>query len=76
MILKLCVNPIFQNKGIAKSTLLHIERQLIAKGIHVIRLDVFSNNPFAIKLYHSLGYSEVGYADWRKGRFFLMEKYF
>ena len=73
---RLCVNPIFQNRGIAKSTLLHIEKQLIAEGIHVIRLDVFSDNPFAIKLYHSLGYSEVGYADWRKGRFFLMEKRF
>lgn len=73
---RLCVNPAFQNKGIAKSTLLYIEKQLIEMGIHVIRLDVFSNNPFALRLYHSLGYSEVGYADWRKGRFYLMEKYF
>lgn len=73
---RLCVNPAFQNRGIAKSTLLHIERQLRAIGIHVIRLDVFQNNPFAISLYHSLGYSEVGYANWRKGKFSLMEKYF
>ena len=73
---RLCVNPTFQNKGIAKSTLLHIEKQLTEIGIHVIRLDAFSNNPFALRLYHSLGYSEVGYADWRKGKFFLMEKRF
>lgn len=73
---RLCVNPIFQNKGIAGSTLLYIERQLTEMDIHVIRLDVFSNNPFALKLYHSLGYSDSGYADWRKGRFFLMEKRF
>ena len=73
---RLCVNPAFQNKGIAKSTLLYIEKQLTEIDIHVIRLDVFSNNPFALRLYHSLGYSEVGYADWRKGRFFLMEKFF
>ena len=73
---RLCVNPIFQNKGIAKSTLLYIERQLMEIGIHVIRLDVFSNNPFALRLYNSLGYLKVGYADWRKGRFFLMEKMF
>lgn len=73
---RLCVNPAFQNKGIAKSTLLHIERQLKEMGIHVIRLDVFSRNPFALKLYRSLGYSETGYADWRKGRFILMEKRF
>ena len=73
---RLCVNPTFQNKGIAKSTLLYIENQLKEMGIHVIRLDAFTNNPFALRLYNSLGYSEVGYADWRKGRFFLMEKYF
>ena len=73
---RFCVNPAFQNKGIAKSTLLYIEKQLVEMGVHVIRLDVFSNNQFALRLYRSLGYSEVGYADWRKGRFFLMEKYF
>ena len=73
---RLCVDPRFQNKGIAKLTLLHIEKQLKAMGIHVIRLDVFQNNPFAIQLYHSLGYSKVGYVDWRMGRFYLMEKYF
>lgn len=73
---RLCVNPIFQNKGIAKSTLLYIEKQLTEKGICVIRLDVFSKNPFALKLYKSLDYSEVGYADWRKGKFLLMEKRF
>lgn len=73
---RLCVNPTFQNTGIAKSTLLYIEKKLVEMGIHVIRLDVFSNNPFALRLYHSLEYSEVGYADWRKGRFLLMEKRF
>ena len=71
---RLCVNPVFQNKGIAKSTLLYIEKQLKEKCIHVIRLDVFSNNPFAFRLYNSLDYSKVGHADWRKGKFFLMEK--
>lgn len=58
---RLCVNPHFQNKGIAKLTLLHIETQLKSKGIYVIRLDVFQNNPFAIRLYDSLDYSKVGY---------------
>ena len=57
------MNPAFQNRGIAKSTLLYIEKQLTEMGIHVIRLDVFSNNSFALRLYSSLGYSEVGYAD-------------
>ena len=73
---RLCVNPTFQHKGIAQSTLSHIEQQATAMGIHVIRLDVFSQNPYALRLYHSSGYTEVGHADWRKGRFFLMEKRF
>ena len=72
---RLCVHPDFQHRGIAKQTLLHIEAELLKKNIHAIRLDAFSNNPFSLKLYDSLHYSRVGYADWRKGRFYLMEKY-
>ena len=73
---RLCVHPGFQHRGIARHTLLHIEAELSKKNIHAIRLDAFSNNPFSLKLYDSLNYSRVGYADWRKGRFYLMEKYF
>lgn len=72
---RLCVHPNFQHRGIAKHTLLHIEAELLQNDIHAIRLDAFSNNPFSLKLYDSLQYSRVGYADWRKGRFYLMEKY-
>ena len=73
---RLCVDPDFQNQGIARYTLLHIEAELLKNDIHAIRLDAFCNNPYALKLYDSLHYSRVGYADWRKGRFYLMEKYF
>ncbi|MDE6844799.1 MAG: GNAT family N-acetyltransferase [Lachnospiraceae bacterium] len=73
---RMCVHPVFQNQGIARRTLLHIEEQLAGWGIHVIRLDAFSKNPYALKLYENLGYAKVGYADWRMGRFYLMEKYF
>ena len=73
---RLCVNPDFQNRGVAKQTLLHIEAELLKNDIHAIRLDAFCNNPYALRLYDSLHYSRVGHADWRKGRFYLMEKYF
>lgn len=73
---RLCVHPNFQHKGIAKHTLLYIEAELLQNDIHAIRLDAFFNNPFSLKLYDSLQYSRVGYADWRKGRFYLLEKYF
>lgn len=72
---RLCVNPLFQNRGIARQTMEHIERETAAKGIQAIRLDVFSQNPHALKLYQNCGYKEVGTARWRKGLFYLMEKY-
>jgi len=73
---RLCVNPIFQNKGIAQNTLSHIEEELVDRGVHNIRLDVYSENPYALKLYNNFGYKKTGHADWRKGRFYLMEKHF
>lgn len=73
---RLCVAPAFQNRGIARRTLQHIEKQLAGWGIHAIRLDAFAENPYAIKLYENMGYVKAGTVDFRKGRFYLMEKYF
>lgn len=72
---RLCVNPEYQNRGIAKITLLHIEKELSEMGVQTIRLDVYSNNLFALSLYQNNGYEKVGSADWRKGEFYLMEKH-
>ncbi|MBO5144912.1 MAG: GNAT family N-acetyltransferase [Lachnospiraceae bacterium] len=72
---RLCVNCFFQNKGVGKQTLQFIEEKLKAQNIRAVRLDVFSGNPYAVSLYTHMGYCKVGHADWRKGRFYLMEKY-
>lgn len=72
---RLCVNPEFQNKGLGRTTMLHIENLLKSQGIEAIRLDAFTENPFSLKMYNRLGFKTVGFADWRKGRFCLMEKY-
>lgn len=72
---RLCVNCLFQNKGVGKQTMQFIEEKLKAKDIKAIRLDVFSQNPCALRLYAHMGYCKVGDVDWRKGRFYLMEKY-
>lgn len=72
---RLCVDPKYQNKGIAAETLDHIENSLREIGVESIRLDVFCNNPFALSLYRNKGYREVGTANWRKGKFYLMEKH-
>lgn len=71
---RMCVNPKFQNQGIGALTLNHIEGQLKSEGVETIRLDVFSLNPFALKMYYKQGYIKVGETNWRKGKFYLMEK--
>lgn len=72
---RLCVHPKFQNLGIAEKTMAHIEAQAAQFKINAIRLDVFSQNPFALKLYEKCGYAKTGTVNWRKGMFYLMEKY-
>lgn len=71
---RLCVNPIFQNKRIGTSTMIHIENEVQKMGIDTIRLDAFALNPYAVQMYENLGYFKVGLAHWRKGEFHLMEK--
>lgn len=71
---RLCVSPDYQNKGVARITLIHIEKELKSLGVKAIRLDVFCENPYALKLYTNNGYQRTGVACWRKGKFFLLEK--
>ena len=71
---RLCVNPKFQNQGIAKGTLKYIEEKLKTAGIKSIRLDVFTENPYSLRLYENFGFHTTGTADWRMGKFLLMEK--
>ena len=71
---RLCVNPKYQNRGIAKSALSYIETKLCNEGVESIRMDTFCKNPIALSLYLKAGYKEVGFAEWSKGRFVLLEK--
>lgn len=71
---RLCVNPKYQGMGVAARTLKHIEEEAIKEGFSSIRLDAFTKNPRAVKLYESAGYNYAGDAYFRKGKFMLMEK--
>jgi ribosomal protein S18 acetylase RimI-like enzyme len=71
---RLCVNPQFQNKGIGTITMKYLENEVKKKGIETIRLDSYTLNPYAVRMYEKLGYEKVGFADFRKGKFYLMEK--
>lgn len=71
---RLCVHPAFQNRGVARDTMDRIEQTLRAAGVSSIRLDAFSQNPYALRLYESRGYRFTGAVRFRKGLFYLYEK--
>lgn len=71
---RLCVNPKFQNIKAGTTTMKYIEDTLKKVKVSAIRLDAFSKNPYALKLYEKAGYTSVGTAQFRMGEFFLMEK--
>lgn len=71
---RLCVDPIYQHQKVGKGTMTKIEELLRTEGIQSIRLDTFSLNPYALKMYEALGYQKTGEVNFRKGLFYLLEK--
>ena len=71
---RLCVSPALQGQGIGRQMMQLAETMLKDSGVKSLRLDAFSQNPHALKLYQNLGYHITGTAHWRKGLFYLMEK--
>ncbi|MDR0898723.1 MAG: GNAT family N-acetyltransferase [Oscillospiraceae bacterium] len=71
---RLCVSPSFQHRGIGHRTMLAAEAVIKSMQIDTVRLDAFSQNPAALKMYGRLGYQEAGTVYFRKGRFVLLEK--
>lgn len=71
---RLCVSPACQKRGFGKETALLIEEKMKSMGYTAVRLDAFSQNPSALRLYEGLGYTRAGEVYFRKGRFFLYEK--
>lgn len=71
---RLCVHPNCQGRGYGRETALQAERVMRDLGYTAVRLDAFSQNPSALKLYERLGYMRAGEVEFRKGTFFLYEK--
>lgn len=72
---RLCVSSFQQGKGWGKRTVQLAEQELMKLGYTCVRLDAFSQNPFALHLYESLGYEKVGaILLFRKGEFYCYEK--
>jgi len=72
---RLCVHPDFQHMGLAKRAMNIIFDILKEESVETLRFDGFTLNPYAIKLYKSLDCDIVGTVNFRKGKFFLYEKY-
>ncbi|MGE4214854.1 MAG: N-acetyltransferase family protein [Anaerotignaceae bacterium] len=70
---RFCVTPKYQNKGIGTQTMAFIENTL-KEGTQCLRLDAFSINPSALRLYEKFGFTKVGEVTFSKGVFFLFEK--
>ena len=71
---RLMVNPEHQGKGIARDLMGFAETWARGNGYGAIRLDAFSANPRALRLYRGLGYRDAGSASFRKGPFRCFEK--
>ena len=71
---RLCVNPELQGRGLAQQAMARMEKNARDQGFDSVRLDVFSQNLHAQRLYERLGYRRTGEVRFRKGIFYLMEK--
>ena len=57
---RLCVNPAFQHQGFGTRAMLAAESIIKGMNIDSVRLDAYSLNPAALRLYEKLGYSNIG----------------
>jgi len=57
---RLCVDPVYQGRGLARLMMRFAEQHATAYGYTSIRLDAYSANPRSVELYRRLGYHEVG----------------
>ena len=71
---RLMVAPPFQRMGIARELMAFAEQRARELGYQVIRLDAFTANPRALRLYQTLGYHDAGGVTFRKGPFRCFEK--
>jgi GNAT superfamily N-acetyltransferase len=71
---RLFVDPSHHGRGIAKKMMSVAERLATDLGCGSMRLDAFTLNPEALRLYQSLGYRDAGAVTFRKGVFRCFEK--
>ncbi len=71
---RLVIDPSWQGRGLATGVMRQLEERARAIGFRTLRLDAFSRNPGAVRLYEKLGYRRAGPIRFRKGWFHCFEK--
>jgi GNAT superfamily N-acetyltransferase len=71
---RLMVHPMAEGRRVARAMMAFAEQLAIEQGNAIIRLDAFSLNPRALRLYHALDYRDAGTIRLRKGIFHCFEK--
>ena len=71
---RLMVAPDHQHRGVARQLMRAAEARAVELGYGAIRLDAFTQNPRALRLYADLGYRDAGGIRLRKGFFRCFEK--
>jgi GNAT superfamily N-acetyltransferase len=71
---RVMVAPDHQGQGIAEALMTFAEQHAREAGYASIRLDAFTLNPRALRLYERLGYAARGTIRLRKGMFWCVEK--
>jgi ribosomal protein S18 acetylase RimI-like enzyme len=71
---RLMIDPRLQRRGLARELMRFAEGRARELGYGAIRLDAFTLNPRALRLYHGLGYGDAGPVTFRKGVFRCFEK--
>jgi ribosomal protein S18 acetylase RimI-like enzyme len=67
---RICVHPQFQGKNLARQLMQFAEEYAGTYNYSSIRLDTYSKNYIALKLYESLKYQRVGDVSLRDGKIF------
>jgi GNAT superfamily N-acetyltransferase len=71
---RLCTRPQNQGQGLGQALVEFAQDRAQELGVRTIRLDAFTQNPWALRLYERNGYQRRGSVRFRKGEFFVYEK--
>jgi GNAT superfamily N-acetyltransferase len=71
---RLMVSPAWQGRGLGQWCMAVAEQRAAQGGCATMRLDAFTGNPRAMRLYERRGYRAVGVVHFRTGEFTCFEK--